>query len=149
MQINTPRYPVVHDCGVLQMDNKDNTTATIYVLMASEPVLASFLLVFFPHLCQPSGITSKGFFQARRPPVTQPTVSKNWTKHYSKRLQRVPEVTGQLTDTPTRGLPTHGLDISWTGQLADAANRSICCFNCMSRLCGHNTTNRITSVIYV
>jgi len=37
------------------------------------------------------------------------------------------------------------------GQLAYAANRSICCFNCMSRLCGHNTTNRvrITSVIYV
>jgi len=28
-------------------------------------------------------------------------------------------VTGQLADTPTRGLPTRGLDISWTGQLAD------------------------------
>jgi len=55
-------------------------------------------------------------------------------------------VTGQLADTPTRRLPTHGLDILWTsqladwtsqldksrtGQLADAANRSICCFNCM------------------
>jgi len=29
------------------------------------------------------------------------------------------EVTGQLADTPTRGLPTRGLDISRTGQLAD------------------------------
>ena len=27
-------------------------------------------------------------------------------------------VTGQLADTPTRGLPTRGLDKSWTGQLA-------------------------------
>jgi len=27
-------------------------------------------------------------------------------------------VTGQLADTPTRGLPTRGLDISRTGQLA-------------------------------
>jgi len=26
---------------------------------------------------------------------------------------------GQLADTPTRGLPTRGLDISRTGQLAD------------------------------
>jgi len=31
----------------------------------------------------------------------------------------VPQVTGQLADTPTRGLPTRGLDISRTGQLAD------------------------------
>jgi len=28
-------------------------------------------------------------------------------------------VTGQLADTPTRELPTRGLDISRTGQLAD------------------------------
>ena len=28
-------------------------------------------------------------------------------------------VTGQLADTPTRGLPTRGLDISRTGQLTD------------------------------
>jgi len=28
-------------------------------------------------------------------------------------------VTGQLADTPTRGLPTRGLDNSRTGQLAD------------------------------
>jgi len=28
-------------------------------------------------------------------------------------------VTGQLADTPTRGLQTRGLDISRTGQLAD------------------------------
>ena len=28
------------------------------------------------------------------------------------------KVTGQLADTPTRGLPTRGLDISRTGQLA-------------------------------
>jgi len=31
--------------------------------------------------------------------------------------------------------------LSWvTGQLADAANRSISCFNCMVRLYGHNAT---------
>ena len=30
-------------------------------------------------------------------------------------------LTGQLADTPTRGLPTRGLDISRTWQLADAA----------------------------
>jgi len=28
-------------------------------------------------------------------------------------------VTGQLADTPTRGLPTRGLDDSRTGHLAD------------------------------
>jgi len=33
-------------------------------------------------------------------------------------------VTGQLADTPTRGLPTRGLDISRTGQLADVAGSS-------------------------
>jgi len=32
----------------------------------------------------------------------------------------IQKVTGQLADTPTRGLPTRGLDDSWTGQLADA-----------------------------
>jgi len=32
---------------------------------------------------------------------------------------RVTGVTGQLADTPTHGLPTRGLDISQTGQLAD------------------------------
>ena len=31
----------------------------------------------------------------------------------------VERVTGQLADTPTRGLPTRGLDKSRTGQLAD------------------------------
>ena len=35
-----------------------------------------------------------------------------------------PRVTGQLADTPTRGLPTRGLDNSRTGQLADAAGSS-------------------------
>jgi len=34
-------------------------------------------------------------------------------------------VTGQLTDTPTRGLPTRGLDISRTGQLADWTSRGL------------------------
>ena len=34
-------------------------------------------------------------------------------------------VTGQLADTPTRGLPTGGLDISRTGQLADWTTRSL------------------------
>jgi len=32
-------------------------------------------------------------------------------------------VTGQLADTPTRGLPTPGLDVSRTGQLADWTTR--------------------------
>jgi len=35
-------------------------------------------------------------------------------------------VTGQLADTPTRGLPTRGLDDSWTGQLADATGDFVC-----------------------
>ena len=34
-------------------------------------------------------------------------------------------VTGQLADTPTRGLPTSGLDISRTGQLADWTTRAL------------------------
>jgi len=34
-------------------------------------------------------------------------------------------VTGQLADTPTRGLPTRGLDISRTGQLADKTSRGL------------------------
>ena len=45
--------------------------------------------------------------------------------------------TGQLADTPTWGLPTRGMDISWTGELAnwttrslvDATGSSTCCFN--------------------
>jgi len=32
-------------------------------------------------------------------------------------------VTGQLADTPTRGLPTRGLDESRTGHLADWSTR--------------------------
>jgi len=35
-----------------------------------------------------------------------------------KSKQAYDAVTGQLADTPTRGLPTRGLDISRTGQLA-------------------------------
>jgi len=34
-------------------------------------------------------------------------------------------VTGQLADTPTRGLPTRGLDILRTGQLADWTTRGL------------------------
>ena len=34
-------------------------------------------------------------------------------------------VTGQLADTPTRGLPTRGLDDSQTGQLADGTARGL------------------------
>jgi len=34
-------------------------------------------------------------------------------------------ITGQLADTPTRGLPTRGLDISRTGQLADWTTRGL------------------------
>jgi len=33
-------------------------------------------------------------------------------------------LTGQLADTPTRGLPTRGLNDSRTGQLADATGDS-------------------------
>ena len=35
------------------------------------------------------------------------------------------KVTGQLADTPTRGLPTRGLDISRTGQVADWTTRGL------------------------
>ena len=34
-------------------------------------------------------------------------------------------VTGQLADTPTRGLPTRGLDDSRTGRLADWTSRGL------------------------
>jgi len=34
-------------------------------------------------------------------------------------------VTGQLANTPTRGLPTRRLDILWTGQLADYTTRGL------------------------
>jgi len=34
-------------------------------------------------------------------------------------------VTGQLADTPTRGLSTRGLDISRTGQLAGWTSRGL------------------------
>ena len=39
-------------------------------------------------------------------------------------------VTGQLADTPTRGLPTRGLDDSRIGHLADWSTRG-----CNRRLC--------------
>jgi len=35
-------------------------------------------------------------------------------------------VTGQLADTPTRGLPTRGLDDSRSGHLADATGDFAC-----------------------
>jgi len=38
---------------------------------------------------------------------------------YSVDDKRIGQVTGQLADTPTRGLPTRGLDKSQTRQLAD------------------------------
>ena len=41
-------------------------------------------------------------------------------------MQLLPMVTGQLADTPTRGLPTRGLDKSRTGQLADATGDFVC-----------------------
>ena len=49
----------------------------------------------------------------------------------------------------TRGYANSRIANSRTGLLADSANRSICCFNCMITLCRHNRTNRITSVVYV
>ena len=41
-------------------------------------------------------------------------------------LLGVPKITGQLADTPTRGLPTRGLDDSRTGHLADATGDFAC-----------------------
>jgi len=46
-------------------------------------------------------------------------------------------VTGQLADTPTRGLPTRGLDVSRTGQLVDWTTRGY-------RLSGQKVTYLIT-----
>ena len=81
-------------------------------------------------------------------------------------------VTEQLTDTPTRGLPTRGLDNSRTGQLADWSTSGL--DNSRTgqladwstsgldnsrtgqvadwttrgyRLCGHKVTYRIISII--
>jgi len=53
---------------------------------------------------------------------------------YFNRVERTPlertvavrsTVTGQLANTPTCRLPTRGLDISWTGQLADWTTRGL------------------------
>ena len=43
--------------------------------------------------------------------------------HYTCRI--LAAVTGQLADTPTRGLPTRGLDDSLTGHLADWSTRGL------------------------
>ena len=40
-------------------------------------------------------------------------------------IRRIEMVTGQLADTPTRGLPTRGLEISRTGQVADGTTRGL------------------------
>ena len=48
-------------------------------------------------------------------------------------IQLVLAVTGQLADTPTRGLPTRGLDILRTGQLADWTSHGL--DNSRSRRC--------------
>ena len=50
--------------------------------------------------------------------------------HKNHILRRLETVTGQLADTPTRGLPTRGLDDSRTGHLADWSTRG-----CHHRLC--------------
>ena len=55
------------------------------------------------------------FFSQHMPIPTQPVML----------LYQDHMVTGQLADTPTRGLPTRGLDISQTGQLADWTSRGL------------------------
>jgi len=52
---------------------------------------------------------------------THTHVKGHWAKKWAgpTHAGTCPTVTGQLADTPTRGLPTRGLDISRTGQLAD------------------------------
>ena len=74
-----------------------------------------------------------------------------WNAHntvFSSKRSVICAVTGQLADTSSRGLSTHGLVIlrtmqlaDWTTRgLADAAGSSTCCFNSMIRLCGHTAS---------
>ena len=44
---------------------------------------------------------------------------------FTQKFRLVASVTGQLADTPTRGLPTGGLDDSRTGHLADWSTRGL------------------------
>jgi len=58
--------------------------------------------------------------------ITQSTRHKRaHNKTTSTCLHAVRRVTGQLADTPTRGLPTRGLDDSRTGHLADWSTRAL------------------------
>ena len=62
-----------------------------------------------PHAHLPLHSTSSGFSQTQQPRFKQATSS----------------VTGQLVDTPTRGLPTRGLDDSRTRHLVDWSTRGL------------------------
>ena len=46
-------------------------------------------------------------------------------------------VTGQLADTPTRGLPTRGLDNTRTGPVAVSRTRQLADATGSTRICGN------------
>jgi len=95
--------------------------------------------LFFYYKCEPADALSTGYYITVQTchysdqcglPIDEgstwsavgkphPTSELNTPVHHVGNQQHVSEVTGQLADTPTRGLPTRGLDISRTGQLAD------------------------------
>jgi len=47
------------------------------------------------------------------------------TDHVARDSVHIRMITGQLADSPTRGLPTRGLDISRTSQLGDWRSRGL------------------------
>jgi len=56
-------------------------------------------------------------------------------------------VTGQLADTPTRGLPTRGLDKSRTGQVADATGDFACLVVVLLAASSETASCPVTAVI--
>ena len=60
-----------------------------------------------------------GVVQARRAPLHRRSLRRPERRPSITDTQLTRPVTGQLEDTPTRGLPTRELDISRTGQVAD------------------------------
>jgi len=60
-------------------------------------------------------------------------------RHTQRTLCWAVALTGQLADTPSRGLPTRGLDFSRTGQLEDWTSRGL--DNSRSRRCRQKNEN--------
>jgi len=82
----------------------------------------SYFTLAYPHDEQRYACCS-----ALRPYWVQPSarVTKTLKRLFSNHTGFDGVVTGQLADTPTRGLPTRGLDDSRTGHLTDWSTRGL------------------------